>query len=369
MIFQSPDPEELLRVPGFDPEGEAVVQQMPDGSLWLILNCMPPSDAADSEAELFNEFGLRLQEAIGVPVVWDDRERFVVPAPREDTPERIAQFLTTCRRGRSSAAAKKAAKSPRAATLSRLGDLFQPAGFRRGKGSSFSRSIPQGRQVVSMAWIDRKPECQFTLTLGIRLDAVEELAIPLLGIPPDYTAETLTTLTQLEHFGLKPQLGLGVWFHAANSAELDAAFQQLTPVIQGQILPFLDRYQTLATVAGALNAPRSLLPASSQREGMGQRLAGMVGRLFSRNAAPASETTSADAAWAKWRQERSAFDTTQHPARAVRHLLMAYLVGDPHLEERIHTYEAELAHYTAPDREILDSAIRFIHRSKDQPSP
>jgi hypothetical protein len=362
------DNEEILRVPGFDPEGEAVIRRMPDGSLWLILNSLPPANAADGEEELFNQFAQHLQEALGVPVIQDDRERFVVPAPQEDTPERIAQFLTTCRQERSSATAKETAKSQRAVTLSRLGQLFQPAGFRRSKGSSFSRSIPQGRQVVSMAWIDRKPEYQFTLTLGIRLDVVEELAIPLLGIPPSYTAETLTTLTQLEHFGLEPQLGLGVWFPASNSAELDAAFQQLAPVIQRQILPFLDRHQTLAAVAGALHSPTPSTAASSPGAGPGHLLKGLVGRLFARRAETASGPPSAEAAWAKWRQERSAFDSTLHPARAVRHLLMAYLTGDPQLEERIHSYRAELAPYTAPDCELLEEAIRFIQWNPDHPS-
>ena len=350
------------RVAGFDTGGEAMIRKMPDGSLWLVLNTMPPSDARVGEEDLFDRFDTHLQDAIGVPVIWDDRERFVIPAPADDTAARIVHFLQTCRKKR--VAAPAPGKSARAMVLSRLGELFSPAGFRKGERSAFSRSIPQGRQVVSMAWIDRKPQCAFTLTLGIRLDAVEELAGPFLDVSPADAQETPTTLTQLEHFGFEPQLGTGVWFPISGPADVDAAFDRLAPAIRDQIIPFFDRYQSPLTMAGAL-LPNPSAPAESKvnRGGL-TGIAGLAARLFSRKADPAPQPTEADAAWARWRRERSAFDSSFHPSRAIKHLVLAHLTQNPRIEDLVRSYREELSAHTEPDREKLERAIQFIEQRR-----
>lgn len=350
------------RVAGFDTGGEAVIRKMPDGSLWLILNTMPPSDAREGEEDLFDRFDTHLQGAIGAPVIWDDRERFVIPAPADDTAARIKRFLQTCRK--KSGAAPAPVKSPRALVLSRLDELLSPAGFRKEKRSAFSRGIPQGRQVVSMAWLDRKPHCAFTLTLGIRLDAVEELAGPFLDVSPADARETPTTLTQLEHFGFEPQLGTGVWFPVSGPADVEAAFDRLAPAIRDQIIPFLNRYQSPLSMAGALLPDPAATAESGPNRGGLNRLAGLAARLFSRKADPAPEPTEADAAWARWRRERSAFDSTFHPSRAIKHLVLAHLTENARIEHWVHSYREELSPSTAPDREKLERAIQFVERHK-----
>lgn len=80
---------------GFDPEGEPVIRVMSDGTLYLILAFMPPSDSYEDEHAQFDDenFFEELQRAVGVEVVWEDRERFYFPKPAADTMESIREFM------------------------------------------------------------------------------------------------------------------------------------------------------------------------------------------------------------------------------------------------------------------------------------
>ena len=77
---------------GFDPEGEPEIRVMSDGRLLVVFNLMPPSWAEDNP-ESFDDFDQQLEEAAGVPVVWEDRELFRIERPVSDTLERIRRFL------------------------------------------------------------------------------------------------------------------------------------------------------------------------------------------------------------------------------------------------------------------------------------
>ncbi|HZT83786.1 MAG TPA: hypothetical protein VFA26_26380 [Gemmataceae bacterium] len=95
------DPVEVIALPGFDPEGDPEIQRMKDGSLWLVFNFMPPSWAPEEEyADLgrCQDFDKRLEAAIGVPVLWDDREFFLIKRPRQDTLAAIQKFLADFRK-------------------------------------------------------------------------------------------------------------------------------------------------------------------------------------------------------------------------------------------------------------------------------
>jgi hypothetical protein len=95
---------QTIKLTGFDPEGEPVIRVMADGSLLIVFNFMPPSfvpeeqQTGDSGLGPFADFDKQLQRAAGVPVVWDDREVFVVQKPKKDTVERICKFLENYRR-------------------------------------------------------------------------------------------------------------------------------------------------------------------------------------------------------------------------------------------------------------------------------
>ena len=87
-----------IDIKGFDPEGEPVIQKISDGSLQIVFNFMPPSYVDDDEAMGdFDDFDKQIQAAIGVPVMWEDREIFVVETPENDTIDRLKSFLENYR--------------------------------------------------------------------------------------------------------------------------------------------------------------------------------------------------------------------------------------------------------------------------------
>jgi hypothetical protein len=98
------DAIEEIELTGFDPEGEPVVRRTATGRLWLCVQFVPPSWAEEIDPSdrvglgPWHDFDKRLQRAIGVPVVWEDREWFRIDQPKPDTVEAIRAFLLDLRR-------------------------------------------------------------------------------------------------------------------------------------------------------------------------------------------------------------------------------------------------------------------------------
>jgi hypothetical protein len=87
---------------GFDPGAEPYIRVMSDGSVEVWFEFMPPSDVPDEErVELgrFASFDQEMERAIGVPVVWEDREFFRIDKPALDTVDRLRAFIEGYRRG------------------------------------------------------------------------------------------------------------------------------------------------------------------------------------------------------------------------------------------------------------------------------
>src|SRR4030095_16168442 len=93
----SDDVGATITLGGFDPGAEPVLREMRDGSLLLIFAFLPPlvseNDPTKGTRFDFDTFGTEIEKGAGVPVIWDDREVFVVEHPRRDTVERIRHFL------------------------------------------------------------------------------------------------------------------------------------------------------------------------------------------------------------------------------------------------------------------------------------
>lgn len=86
--------KQTIKLKGFDPDGEPVIRVMTDGSLLIVFNFMPPSFAPEGQGlGQFADFDKQLERAAGVPVVWDDREVFVIQQPKPDTVERVRTFI------------------------------------------------------------------------------------------------------------------------------------------------------------------------------------------------------------------------------------------------------------------------------------
>lgn len=86
--------KQTIKLKGFDPKGEPVIRVMADGSLLIVFNFMPPSFVPEDQGlGPFADFDKQLERATGVPVVWDDREVFVIQQPKSDTVERVRKYI------------------------------------------------------------------------------------------------------------------------------------------------------------------------------------------------------------------------------------------------------------------------------------
>ena len=84
--------KEILKLKGFDSENEPEIRIMKDGSIYAVFNFMPPEEFKMTNSD-FENFGREMQAAVGVEVIWEDREFFLIPKPDEDTPGKLKDFI------------------------------------------------------------------------------------------------------------------------------------------------------------------------------------------------------------------------------------------------------------------------------------
>lgn len=129
-----------------------------------------------------------------------------------------------------------------------LNDVLQPAGFRLKKGEeAFVRPAEGGHNRLTVAIWDYHPLYEFSMAAGIRIDAVEDLFNLCSGILPVAQKLSTTTITQLAHFTQPAR------FQVSTPEEIAAAIDGLAPVINGKILPFFEKYRDVASLDLALN--------------------------------------------------------------------------------------------------------------------
>lgn len=73
------------RVVGFDPQGDPEVRINEEGELEIVFEFMPPlnEDGEENDDPIFEQFDEVLSKALGVEVLWDDREFFRIPHPQQ----------------------------------------------------------------------------------------------------------------------------------------------------------------------------------------------------------------------------------------------------------------------------------------------
>src|SRR5215831_18898787 len=141
-----------------------------------------------------------------------------------------------------------------------LEPVLTPGEFRLKKShEGFVKRITGGTQTLGVPLWDYNPRFDFSLTMSIRLDAVEEITNRFSGSLPKYHSMTQTVLTQLEHLGLSR-----CRWQAKTENELEQTLSEVGSVVRESILPFFQRYQDLPAIAAAANPETNpLIPPTS----------------------------------------------------------------------------------------------------------
>jgi hypothetical protein len=205
--------------------------------------------------------------------------------------------------------------------------VVSPAGFRFKKASeAFSRKIEGGRQELGLPLVDYNPVFEFSFTLCIRLEAVEEITNRFSGSPPKYHSMTLPSITQLEFLGLPAKPGRSVDFGVSTEPELMAAMPGILSMVRERVLPFFEQYRDIAAVNCGLNP-----------EGA-DRVFGIVGF-----------------------PDRRAFDASNQPYRAKTGVVAAYLANDPRLDALVSAYRSQISEMPEHDRSKFEHLVSYLN--------
>jgi len=205
-----------------------------------------------------------------------------------------------------------------------LAPVLGPAGFRFRK-ESFVRKIDGGRQELAISLVDYKPVFRFSLVCCTRLDAVEEITNRFSESPEKYHGETLTSMTQLEFFGLPAKPGAGVQYELKSEADASAVLPGVAALVRDRLLPFFEEYRDVA----ALN--RGLNPAGAER-----------------------------LAEPRWPRDRREFDASNQPYRAMAGVAVAHLAGDPRVNKLVAAYRGQIRDLKDHDRQKFEQMVSHL---------
>ncbi len=192
-----------------------------------------------------------------------------------------------------------------------LSGVLTQENFRLKKSEGLlTRPIPGGQQRIYVSILDYNPEFIFSLTVAIRLDAVEKLFHLVSGSPPKYQSLSTTTLTQLDYF----TSGQYEEYQVSNDMELRKALDDTVRLVYNQILPFFARYHNLTAVEAAVN----------------------------------SETS-------------PQFDSTQLPAGALHAVILAHLAQNPAIDQIVSRFETAMKDFPTHEKEKLSRLVEHLN--------
>jgi hypothetical protein len=86
--------ERIVSVVGFDAKGEPEIRVQRGGPVTIVFNFMPPFVSEEPSTDpAFDDFAATLARALGVEVVQDDREVFIIEHPKRSTATTAKRFL------------------------------------------------------------------------------------------------------------------------------------------------------------------------------------------------------------------------------------------------------------------------------------
>jgi hypothetical protein len=191
-----------------------------------------------------------------------------------------------------------------------LSKALLSSGFRLNKSEgAFVRKIPGGLQKIFVPLIDYNPDFIFSLMVGIRLDAVEDIFNRFSGAQGQGQQKTLTSMTPLAYF----TEGRRKDYKVSTPAEIEIALSDLASVIESKILPFLKQYHDVQSLDSAINT-----------------------------------TTPTE------------FDTSNLASHAMHSVILAKLAGKNRFNDLVAKYENEMKGHIPADRERFTRLVAYL---------
>lgn len=133
-----------------------------------------------------------------------------------------------------------------------LGGILSGTDFRLKKSEdAFVRKIPGGRQMLGIPLLDYNPEFEFSLSICIRLDAVEEIFHQFSGSPPKFHSMSDTTITRLDYFTGGPGK-----YKVTTAGDVTFVGAILPSAIRENIMPFFNEYNNVQALDRGVNCLR-----------------------------------------------------------------------------------------------------------------
>lgn len=139
-----------------------------------------------------------------------------------------------------------------------IGDFLEDFDFQwHSSLHQYRRETNLGFQCVILAFSHYEDLSLLEAHVGIRLDAVENLAFPFTNNPAGFRGDSMTLVTPLARlFGRRHER-----HELATEKEADAAARQIVQQLESEGLPFINRYFNLRRMDALFNeAPEKLLP-------------------------------------------------------------------------------------------------------------
>ncbi|NEO53643.1 MAG: hypothetical protein F6K54_11460 [Okeania sp. SIO3B5] len=201
-------------------------------------------------------------------------------------------------------------KEVRDLIYSKLNEVLSNKGFRLKKSREcFVRSFTGGHQHISISIIDYRPEFIFSLTMAIRLDAVEQIFHLFSGSLSNYQALSTTTLTQLDYF----TEGQVKEYKISTETEILTALEKLSKIIIERIIPFFDKHCDIYSVEAGVNS-KSLI----------------------------------------------GFDSTQFPSGAMHAVILAHLAGNPNFEELVGQFQDATRNFPEGEKDKFNQLVVYL---------
>jgi len=148
-----------------------------------------------------------------------------------------------------------------------LGEILGKLGFKSKKefdGVSFTRKFKGGANKIGVAIVNRKPNYEIGAYFSIRFDSAANVSNEITNRRPEYHADTVSLIKRFNYFTGKPNK-----FQVSSEQELRQVLNEMAAVIEGQVIPLMDKCTDLVYFDRLLNTePSNEVDASAAREAL-----------------------------------------------------------------------------------------------------